>query len=126
MFNIFIKVLKLLISSYTVALRTITRRGTGTPPFPSRMKNFFTGCYLRKRKWVPLIIAFRTGPAPLQSFHFLLYWYHRWWNRGGGRGGPGLWGALIYAFISTMLPLHECMYLKLNWPTIEIKTQERA
>ena len=28
-------------------------------------------------------------------------------------------------FISTILPLHECI-LKLNRPTIEIKTQERA
>ena len=45
------------------------------------------------------------------------YALHRWRNRGdqGGPGPPTFFsggaprGALIYSFISTMLPLHECI-----------------
>ena len=48
---------------------------------------------------------------------------HRWRKR-GSRGGPGppLFfrggpeGALIYAFISTILPLHECISNSIDLP----------
>ena len=52
--------------------------------------------------------------------------YHKWRNRGGrggGGAGPptfvsgGTLGGLIYAFTSTILPLHECVWNLIGLPS---------
>ena len=66
MFNIFIEVLQLLISSGMKPEEAL-----GHPPCP--MKNIFKGCYLRANEnGSPRSLADKTGPAPPKVFTFIL------------------------------------------------------
>ena len=64
-----------------------------------------------------ILTIFPSRTIPLSFFLRAVPPYHMWRNRGGGFFFQGPWGVLIYAFISTILPLHESISDLIDLPS---------